>query len=123
VSQPNNRSATERSLPAPADKQVATVAMAAAKAPAPAPAPPAKPTEARSPAEIERDIEATRVRLASSIDELADRVSPKNVAKRNVDRAKLVVLDESGAPRTNRIAALGAAVAAIAGIVLWRRRG
>ena len=73
-------------------------------------------------AEIERDIEATRARLAASIDELADRVSPKNVAKRGADKARLTVVDETGAPRTGRLAAVGAAVAAVVGIVLWRRR-
>ena len=91
-------------------------------APATAPAVP-PPSASRTPDEIERDIEATRVRLASSIDELADRVSPKNVAKRGADKARLTVVDETGAPRTTRLAAIGAAVAAVAGIVLWRRRG
>jgi hypothetical protein len=73
--------------------------------------------------EIERDIEATRARLAASIDELADRVSPKSVAKRSAEKARLSLVDESGAPRTTRLAAIGAVVVAVAGIVLWRRRG
>jgi hypothetical protein len=115
VSQSDNRAVSERTAaPVPASKPVAVP---------PAPVASPKPAEPRSAAEIERDIEATRERLAVSIDELADRVSPKNVAKRGVEKAKLTVVDETGAPRTTRLAAVGAAVAAIAGIVLWRRRG
>ncbi|GAB3963842.1 hypothetical protein GCM10029978_022950 [Actinoallomurus acanthiterrae] len=43
---------------------------------------------ARDPAAIERDIEQTREELARSIDELADRLSPKHAAQRGVARAK-----------------------------------
>ena len=90
----------------------------------PAPTPAAPPPASRSLAEIERDIEETRARLATSIDELADRVSPKNVAKRGaVKAARLTVVDETGEPRTTRIAAIGAALLAVVGVVLWRRRG
>jgi hypothetical protein len=109
VSQSDDRALSQR-----------TAAPAAVSVPSTTPAPPAG---SRSPAEIEREIEATRARLATSIDELADRVSPKNVAKRGAEKARLTVVDEAGAPRTTRIAAIGAAVAALAGLVLWRRRG
>jgi hypothetical protein len=127
VSQSDQRAAIDRTTDsAPATPPVAAVAVAAAKVPtdaALASAEPPAPTPQRSPEEIERDIEATRARLVTSIDELADRVSPKNVAKRGVQKARLIVVDESGAPRTSRLAAIGAVVAAVAGIVLWRRRG
>jgi Protein of unknown function (DUF3618) len=43
---------------------------------------------ARDPAAIERDIEQTREELARSIDELADRLSPKNAAQRGMARVK-----------------------------------
>ncbi|WP_433175193.1 DUF3618 domain-containing protein [Actinoallomurus sp. CA-150999] len=43
---------------------------------------------ARDPAAIERDIEQTREELARSIDELADRLSPKHAAQRGMSRAK-----------------------------------
>ena len=35
----------------------------------------------RTPDEIERDIEATRERLATTVDQLATRVKPKNLAR------------------------------------------
>ncbi|MFL6052816.1 MAG: DUF3618 domain-containing protein [Actinoallomurus sp.] len=43
---------------------------------------------ARDPAAIERDIEQTREELARSIDELADRLSPKHAAERGMARVK-----------------------------------
>lgn len=43
---------------------------------------------ARDPAAIEREIERTRDELARSIDLLADRLSPRNVAQRGVAKAK-----------------------------------
>ncbi|GAA4612203.1 hypothetical protein GCM10023195_52130 [Actinoallomurus liliacearum] len=43
---------------------------------------------ARDPAAIERDIEQTREELARSIDELADRLSPKHAAQRGMAKVK-----------------------------------
>lgn len=130
VSQPDNRTVSERTTtPAPVAKPAASPgaaspAVSAVRPAGPPPAPPAaKPAgPSRTPAEIEREIEATRARLASSIDELADRVSPKNVAKRSADKAKLTVIDEGGDPRVGRLAAIGSAVVAVLGLVVWRRR-
>ncbi|MFG2001977.1 DUF3618 domain-containing protein [Spirillospora sp. NPDC048911] len=49
----------------------------------------------RDPEALEREIERTRLELARTIDELADRVSPRNVAERGKARlreeAELVV--------------------------------
>jgi thiamine pyrophosphate-dependent acetolactate synthase large subunit-like protein len=42
----------------------------------------------RDPAVIEREIERTREELARSIDLLAERLNPKNVAQRGVVKAK-----------------------------------
>ena len=42
-----------------------------------------KPTD---PDEIRRDIEATRAELAQDVDRLADRTSPKRVARRGIDK-------------------------------------
>ncbi|MFD8529234.1 DUF3618 domain-containing protein [Streptosporangium canum] len=41
------------------------------------------------PAELERRIERTRAELAQTVDAIADRVSPKNVARRTVGKAEL----------------------------------
>jgi len=42
------------------------------------------PPPARTPAEIEANIEATRARLAGTVDAIAYRVKPANVARRGV---------------------------------------
>ena len=52
---------------------------------------------------IEQDIEATRERLAATIDELAYRASPKTIAQREVNAVKGFFVDESGTPRTDNI--------------------
>jgi len=44
--------------------------------------------KARDPESLEREIERTRDELARTIDALADRVSPKQVAERAVGRLK-----------------------------------
>ena len=82
--------------------------------------PPADGRE-RTPAEIEADIERTRARLAGTVDAIADRVKPANVARRGVDSAKAQVVDDQGNLRTQRVAVLAAAVAGAVGLVLWRR--
>ncbi len=56
------------------------------------------------PTTLESDVEATRERLASTIDELVYRVSPKTVVGRQVATTKAHFVDvESGAPRTDNI--------------------
>jgi uncharacterized protein DUF3618 len=92
---------------------------------------------ARDPEELEREIERTREDLAGTIDEIADRLSPRNVARRGVERAKneagqaatavgmmVVPRDpESGEPQLNpRAVGTGAVVVVgLAVLILWRR--
>jgi len=84
--------------------------------------PPSGPADReRTPAEIEADIEATRQRLAGTVDAIADRVKPANVARRGAESAKAQVLDEHGKVRTARAAAIAAAVVAVIGLAVWRR--
>ncbi len=45
-------------------------------------------TPALAPKALVGEIERTRASLARTIDEITDRVSPSNVARRTVDRAK-----------------------------------
>ena len=52
---------------------------------------------------IESDIEVTRERLASTIDQLVYRTSPKTIAKREVNQVKGYFVDANGAPRTDNI--------------------
>jgi hypothetical protein len=50
----------------------------------------------QEPSEIEREIAATRARLTVSVDALAERVAPRNVARRTVEAAKERVLGTLG---------------------------
>ena len=52
---------------------------------------------------IESDIELTRERLASTIDQLAYRTSPKTIAKREVSQVKGFFVDANGSPRQDNI--------------------
>jgi Protein of unknown function (DUF3618) len=45
-------------------------------------------TTALAPRELVTEIERTRANLAQTIDEITDRVSPANVARRTTDRVK-----------------------------------
>lgn len=84
--------------------------------------PPDEPTPERTPAEIEVDIEQTRVRLAGTVDAIADRVKPANVARRGAESARSQVVDERGNLRAERVAVVASAVAGVVGLLVWRRR-
>lgn len=75
----------------------------------------------RSPAQIEADIEATRVRLAGTVDAIAERVKPANVAHRVLESLKAQVLEPDGTVRTQRVALVATCVLAVAGLAAWRR--
>lgn len=76
----------------------------------------------RTPEQIEADIEATRVRLAETVDELATRVKPANLARQAGEGARAQVVDEAGALRTGRVAALAGVLALLLLLVVRRRR-
>ena len=83
----------------------------------------ARPPEARperTPAEIEAEIERTRVRLAGTVDAIAERVKPANVARRGIEAARAQVMDERGELRPDRVAVI--AVVVVAGVGLLSRR-
>lgn len=77
--------------------------------------------------DIEAEIEATRERLAATIDQLAYRSNPKVIASRQVASVKATYVDpETGAPRTDNILKTagivgGVVVAFVALRVLSRR--
>jgi hypothetical protein len=79
-------------------------------------------TKARTAEQIEADIAATRLRLASTVDELVDRANPKNVALRQVEQAKSQVFDEQGQLRTQKIVAVAGAIVGVVGVLLVIRR-
>ena len=76
------------------------------------------------PAELERAIAEHQRALAATVDELLDRVRPANVAARTraeaTRRAHEAVYAEDGWLRTERLAAVGAAVAAVVALMVWR---
>jgi len=64
---------------------------------------------------IESDIEVTRARLASTIDQLVYRASPKTIAKREVSAVKGYFVDANGSPRTENIVKV---VGGVVGVVV-----
>jgi Protein of unknown function (DUF3618) len=70
----------------------------------------------RDPDALVKEIERTRENLARTIDTIAERVSPANVARRGLSR----VMDQVSRPEI-QIAA-GATVVAVTGLVILARR-
>ena len=72
---------------------------------------------------LEREIEETRQRLASTIDQLAYRAHPKTIVGRKVATVKSHFVDlDTGEPRTDNILkAAGAVVGLIVLVVVARR--
>jgi len=66
--------------------------------------------EQRPPAVIEDDMEATRQRLAGTIDQLVHRASPKTIARREVEGIRAHFIDAQGNPRTDNILKVAGAV-------------
>ena len=69
------------------------------------------------PGELVGEIERTRANLAATIDQIADRVSPANVARRTADRAKERISQVD--PLIAGAVALG--VVSVACYVVWRK--
>jgi Protein of unknown function (DUF3618) len=67
----------------------------------------------RNLSSIENDIEATRERLASTIDQLVYRTSPKTIAKREVNQVKCYFVAPDGTPRTENIVKVVGGVVAV----------
>lgn len=78
------------------------------------------------PAAIEAEIEATRARLAGTVDELGVRIHPKQIARHGVADAKAklraATMTPDGQPRVERLAAVGAAAVVLLALTIWRRR-
>ncbi len=76
----------------------------------------------RSNASLERDMEATRERLAATIDELVERANPKNAAQRRVAEVKAVFVDANGDPRTDNVLKVVGGVFGFVGLLALIRR-
>ena len=71
---------------------------------------------------LEREIEATRERLATTIDQLLYRSSPKTIVGREVASIKAHFVDVNGNPRTDNILkVVGAVAGAVAFVVVVRK--
>ena len=72
---------------------------------------------------LEREIEATRERLADTIDQLVYRASPKTIAKREVSSVKAYFVDPvTGQPRTDNIVKVAAGVGGFIALMLIIRK-
>jgi hypothetical protein len=67
-------------------------------------------------------MEETRERLASTIDELVHRSSPKTIAKREVATVRGYFVDPEGNPRTENILKVAAGVAGFVTVLVVIRR-
>jgi Protein of unknown function (DUF3618) len=72
---------------------------------------------------LENEIEETRERLASTIDQLLHRVHPKTVVSREVTSVKGYFVDaRTGAPRTDNILKVVGGVAGFVGLFVVIRK-
>jgi hypothetical protein len=79
------------------------------------------PSDAK-PSTLEGEIEATRERLAATIDQLAYRASPRTILRREINGFKAHFVDAQGNPRTDNILKVaGGAVGFVAFVVLMRK--
>jgi hypothetical protein len=74
-------------------------------------------------ASLEAEMEATRERLAGTIDQLVHRASPKTIARREITSIKGYFVDlQTGQPRTTNILKVaGGVVGAVALVAVLRR--
>jgi hypothetical protein len=81
-----------------------------------------KPADTRAPDTIEHEIEATRQRLAVTIDQLVYRASPKTIARREIATVKAFFVDGAGSPRTDNIMKVAGAVIGTVTVVVVLRK-
>ena len=78
------------------------------------------------PAALERIIDERRRRLAATVDELALRAQPREIARRGAcdaqARLRAAVYTDDGRLRVERVGAVAAAVVTLISLVVWRRR-
>lgn len=73
----------------------------------------------RTPADIEAEMDATRQRLATTVEQLKEAVTPSNIAKREVERVKAFYVSEDGAVRYDHVAiTAGVVVGTVVGTML-----
>lgn len=76
----------------------------------------------RTPDQITADMDATRYRLAGSIDQLVHRAQPKTLLHQQKAALQARLRDENGKVRTDLVAKAGAGVlGAVIGVLVLRR--
>ena len=75
-----------------------------------------------TPSEIEADIVRQREELADTVAALQTKLDVKAKAKDKAADLKNRATTDSGKPRPTYVAAAAAALAAVVGLVVWRRR-
>lgn len=83
---------------------------------------PQKPADTRGPETIEKEIEATRERLAVTIDQLLYRSSPKTIARREVASVKGFFVDPQTGPRVDNIVKVAVGVGGFVAVLLVIRK-
>ena len=71
---------------------------------------------------IEREMEQTRDRLATTIDQLIYRTSPKTIVRREVATVRGYFVDAQGNPRTENILKVAGGVAGFITVIVVIRR-
>ena len=71
---------------------------------------------------LEGEIEATRERLADTIDQLVYRASPKTIARREMASFKAVYVAPDGSPRTDNILKTAGAVLGFVTVMVVLRK-
>ncbi|MGQ0467847.1 MAG: DUF3618 domain-containing protein [Sporichthyaceae bacterium] len=72
-------------------------------------------------ADLEAKIERSRQELAASIDAIAEKVAPKNVASAAKARARGLIVDSDGEIKKDKAALVGGIALAFVTILVWRR--
>ena len=72
--------------------------------------------------DIESEMDATRARLAETLDELKYATAPKNIVNRQVHKVKAFYVDDYGAVRIDHVAAtVGVVVTVVVVRKVWKR--
>jgi hypothetical protein len=71
---------------------------------------------------LEREVEATRERLAVTIDQLLYRASPKTIARREIAEVRAFFVDAQGNPRTDNILKVAGGVLGFVAFVVVMRK-
>lgn len=75
------------------------------------------------PSDIEREIEEARERLATTIDQLLYRSSPKTIVSREIAQIKAHYVDpQTGEPRTDNILKTAGAVVGVVALMVVLRK-